>query len=172
MFEYLGHRSVANYEQVDGGTLGLQNPDRVEKMRDPFLFDEASDKQQIGTVPRWRPIAIFFGLYAVTNDFKLRRRKIAGEQRLADVLGNADDQGRLSLLRLAAPLEDRRNQLPPVVGVFGRVAAVESDHQREPQGARKWQGKGAAASEMGVDHPRPQRCEIWRGRNTAELLEH
>jgi len=55
--------------------------------------------------------------------------------------------------------------------IFGRVAAVERDHQWEPQGASNRQGERAAAAEMGMNQPWVQHCEIRLRRNAAELFE-
>jgi hypothetical protein len=48
---------------------------------------------------------------------------------------------------------------------------MESDDQRNPQGARDRQGERAASAEMGVDQPRLQHCEIRFRGNVAELFE-
>src|SRR6516225_8852834 len=140
-------------------------------MLDPFFLDETADEQQIGLLhgPLRKPIR--FRLYTVADDFQLRCRKIAGEQRLADVLRDADDQRRLPLQCFTAPLEDGWNELSMVVPVFGCVTSMEGDHQREPQGASDRQRQRAPAAKMGMDQLRPQHREIRRRRHPAELLE-
>src|SRR6516165_901855 len=140
-------------------------------MPDPFFFHEAADEQQIGSLRGPLRTAIRFGLYTVGDDLQLRRRKVAGEQRFADVLRDADDQYRLPLQCLTAPLEDCWNELSAVVPVFGCVTSMKGDHQWEPQGASDRQRQRAAGAEMGMDQPRPQHREIRRRRNPAELLE-
>src|SRR5215472_10516030 len=116
--------------------------------------------------------AVRLRLDAVADNLQLGRRKISGKQRLADVLRNTDDQRRLALQCCTAPLEDRRHQPPAVVLVLGRVSAVERDHQWKLKGPGDRQGERAASAEMSMDQPWPQRCEIRRRRNVAELLEH
>src|SRR6516165_3382800 len=141
-------------------------------MTDPLFFDEAADEQQVRALSRRRRAALLFGFYPVSDDFYLRCRKIAREQCLANVFGDADDQRRLALQRCTAALEDRRDERPSIVVVLGRVATMKGDHQRQLQGAGNRQGECTAAPEMGMDQPRPQPCEIRDGREAAELLEH
>src|SRR6516162_7897515 len=140
-------------------------------MLDPLFFDEAADEQQIGLLREPLRTTIRFRLYTVADDLQLRCRKIAGEQRLADVFRDADDQRRLPLQCFTAPLEDGWNELPTVVPVFGCVTSMKGDHQWEPQGASDRQRQRAAAAKMGMDQPRPQHRKIRRRRNQTELLE-
>src|SRR5207244_4919915 len=103
-----------------------------------------------------RCLAIRLRLDAVADDLERRGGTIAGEQCFADVLGDTDNQRRLALQCRTAPLEDGWEQPASVGPIFGRIAAMEGDDQREPEGAGDRQREGAAAAEMSMDQSRLQ----------------
>src|ERR1700746_660982 len=129
-------------------------------MPDPLFFDETTDEQQIGALREMDRTVIRLRLYAVADNPQLRRRKIAGKQRFANVLRDADDQRGLALQCLTTPLENCWNECPSEVLIFGRVASMKGHHQREPQSASDRQGERATTTEMGMDQSRLQHYEI------------
>ena len=87
------------------------------------------------------------------------------------LFSDANDQPGLALQRRTAPLVNRRDQLPPVVLLLGRVPAMKGDDQRQPQGPSDRQGECPAAAEMGVDQQRSQPGQVRLGRQAAKLFE-
>ena len=78
------------------------------------------------------------------------RREAAGQEAVADMFRHADEQRRLALQGGEAPLEHGRRHAPAVMRILRRVAAMERDHQRNPQRARNRQSERAAPAEMRV----------------------
>src|SRR5262249_9078255 len=103
-----GNRAISNQDQIDGVTVALQGSHRFEQMCHSLFLDKAADEQEVWAVCGALGLAICLRLDAVADHLQLCRGEIAGEQRLADVLGDTDDQRRLALQCHIAALEDGR----------------------------------------------------------------
>src|SRR5215469_5051569 len=118
-----------------------------------------------------RYVGLCLGVDAIADNPQLRRRKIVADQRVADMLRDADYQSCLPLQCCGPPLEDGWDQRFAIMLCFGRVTAVKRHDERQFQGAGDRQCECTPATEMRMDDPRAKPSEIRSRRNVAELLK-
>ncbi len=162
-----GKRAVADQDKPDAA---FEDAHRRDQVGHALFLDEAADKEDIG-IARGLHSFCRVELDPLVDDRELFRWKAARQEAVADEFRDADEERRLPLQGGEAARVDPRHEAPAVMGLLGRVGAVEGHDQRDPERPGDRQGQRTAPAEMRVQHKRAQRPQVGLRRQQPEMPE-